>query len=171
MDNRQLKDVLTFSSITFQILKFSWHASQKPIWLWSSLPLHRKLTPAMTNGLTWCHASAAPCMLLCTRRALGNDLETECCQVNEIWPFKKWHFTSNLQKGIRSIVKAQPLNLVFGLPRVFNIHKEWCSLLILVALCNRSEKLGNGENWHSTVVSFRCFLFKFLLKEQKMPKG
>lgn len=39
------------------------------------------------------------------------------------------------------------------------------------ALCNRLEKLGNGENWHSTVVSFRCFLFKFLLKEQKMPKG
>lgn len=111
VDSRQLKDTATYSPVTFQILKFSWLASRKPIWLWSSLSLHRKLTPAMTNGLTWCHTSAAPCMLLCTRRAFGNDLETECCQVNEIWAFKKCHFTSNLQTGICNIVKAQPLNL------------------------------------------------------------
>lgn len=52
----------------------------------------------MTNGLTWCHASADPCMLLCTRWAFENDLEIEFCQVNEIWAFKKCHFTCYLKK-------------------------------------------------------------------------
>lgn len=41
---------------------------------------------------------------------------------------------------------------------MLRMYEERCALLILLAgLCYRLEKLGNGENWHSTVVSLRCF--------------
>lgn len=152
---------MTFFSATFHILRFPWHDFQKPIWLWSSLSLHRKLTPAMSNGLTWCHSSAALHMLLCTRQAFWNDLEREFCQVNEIWAFDKCHFTSNLQKVI---VTAWPLYLVLVYRSYWTYVRNRTLLSLLVALYNRIKKVGNDKIgilllFHLSVYFSKCVSF------------
>lgn len=65
--------------------------------------------PAMTKGLTWCHACCSA-----QEGHLEMTLKWSFAKLMKYGAFKKCHFTRDIQMGIYSIVKTQPFDLVLN---------------------------------------------------------